>query len=127
KRRDDSTRSGVLTSPSRSGSSPSAARTSRILSANGSSCGVGAPPLFPFEVDIVPRRLPEAKAKRQIGRQHSPELAPTHHRDVLRCWNELPEPGHVEVQVLVIEMAEKPLLRQVLEMVQIHHVARARI
>ncbi len=37
--------------------------------------------------------------------------------------DQLPEPRDVEVQVLVVEVVEQPLLRQILEQVEVHHVA----
>src|SRR5215207_7962160 len=133
-----STRSGVLSSPSRPVSSPRAASMSRTLSANGTGSGGGASGSvrrvrsgrtrtgllsLPLVVDIVSRRLPQAEMERQGRRQHGSQLPPADHGDVLGGRDQLPKPGHVDIEVLVIEVPEQPVLRELFEVVQIKHVA----
>ncbi len=131
KRSEASTRSGVLSSPSRPGSSPSAARISRTLSANGS--GRASDGSRVARPSARSRRLhsrhsssgsPRGGARRrQLGRQRRRELAPADQRDVLGGGIQDLEPGHVEIQVLVIQVPEQPLLGQLLQLVEVHHIA----
>src|SRR5690242_18173139 len=99
-----STRSGVLTKPSRLGSSPSDTRIRRIRSANGSPAWAALDRTraasAAFILDIVARCLPEPEPQLEAGRNRGTELSPGHDGDVLRGGIDLLEPGHVHVQVL---------------------------
>src|SRR5688572_13333221 len=78
-------------------------------------------------IDIVPRRLPEPQAEGQGLRQGGPQLAPADQGDVLRGGNQVPEPLHVQVQVLVIEMPQQALLGDLLQLVQVEDIAGVRV
>src|SRR6187549_1924060 len=105
-----STRSGVLTRPSRSTSSPRPRIISRTWCAMGCTSGVAG------IVDIVAGGLPESDAQGQVGWQRRAQLAPDHDGDVLGRGIQLGEPRHVHVEVLVIEPAQHPILDEALEL-----------
>src|SRR3954447_22749447 len=122
-------------------SSPKAVRISPTFPANGSGSGpgrsgwvtsvrsgrTGTEPLVPLVVDIVSGCLPEAEAESKAVGQLRSQLAPADQRNVLRRGNQGLKPGDIEVQVPVVQVPEQQLLRQVAELVEIHHVARVRI
>src|SRR4051812_15056452 len=87
----------------------------------------GTAPLVPLVVDIVARSLPEAKAESEAVRQRRAQLAPADQRNVLRGGNQGLKPGNIEIQIFVVEVPEQPLLSQVAELVEIHHVAGVRM
>jgi squalene-hopene/tetraprenyl-beta-curcumene cyclase len=56
-----------------------------------------------------------------------PELAPADQGDVFGGRDQGLEPGHVEVEVLVVQMAEQAFLGQVPQPVEVHHVPGVRV
>src|SRR3954454_4973383 len=114
---------------------------SRTFPANGSGSGpgrsgwvtsvrsgrTGTVPLVPLIVDIVSGGLPEAEAESKAVGQLRSQLAPADQRNVLRGGNQGLKPGDIEIQVPMVQVLQQPLLRQVAELVEIHHVAGVRI
>src|SRR6476646_1808962 len=141
KRSDFSTRSGVLSRPSRSESSPRAVMISRTLVAKGSGSGpgrsgwvmsvrsgrAGTVPLGAFIVDIVSGCLPETEPENQSRRQCGVKLAPADHGNILRSGNQGLKPGHVEIEILVVQVPQQAVLRQIAQFVEVHDIAGVRI
>src|SRR5687767_10093626 len=112
-RRASSTRSGVRRSPWRSGSSPIASRmvrTSRRKSASDI-------------VHVVAGGFPEPDPRQAAPGNVGRELFPAEAGDVLGGGKLLPEPGHVEIQVAVIEHRKDALIGELLQNTDVNHVA----
>ena len=61
------------------------------------------------------------------GGQRPTQLPPADQGDVLGRRDQVPKPGDVEVQVLVVQVPEQPLLRELLQVVQVHDVPGPRV
>src|SRR5690242_10617248 len=124
------TRSGVLSSPSRSGSSPRRASWSRtrpayaVVGASSASwsdgcraglSGVTTAALLTGVLDIVVRGLPEHQSRELAGSDRRGELAPDGDDDVLRRRDHAAHELHVEVEVLVVDPVDDALLDEALE------------
>src|SRR6266545_3195363 len=138
---DASTRAGVCRSPSRFGSSPSCSSMSRTSVSKGIRAGVGSVcaswklcrladfissrPMWsgPVVVHVVTLGLPQPDAREARGPHRGLEHAPTHDRDVLGRGDQLAKPGHVDIQVLVVQVPDQALGHDLLQAVDVEHVA----
>src|SRR5690606_33679971 len=133
-----STRSGVLRSPARSGSSPSCRNCSRMRSwkdtsmppaGRSSRCSVPIPLMvsLPRVFDVVARRLPEHQAAELPLRDVGLQALPDRHHQVLRRGEDPLQPGNVQVEVEVIQVRDHRLLEDVAQCLQVDDVAGGRV
>src|SRR4051812_24597002 len=134
------TRSGVLTRPSRSGSSPSRVSwscTSAAYAVVGPSSaswsdgwraglsGATIATLLTGVLDIVVGRLPEHQPDEPPRADGRRELAPDGDDDVFRRRDHVAHELHVEIEVLVVDLVDDTLLDEALEDREVHHVPGA--
>src|SRR6266436_3382549 len=109
------TRCGVLSRPSRSGSSPSNSSSRRISFSNS---------LFTCVFDIVVFSLPQDQPGELAGPDLGIEYAPEREDDVLGCWNNALHEGHVEIEVLVVHDIDDLAFDDFLELGKVANIPR---
>src|SRR6266481_3174208 len=109
------TRCGVLSRPSRSGSSPSNSSSRRISFSNS---------LFTCVFDIVVFSLPQDQPGELAGPDLGIEYAPEREDDVLGCWNNSLHEGHVEIEVLVVHDIDDLAFDDFLELGKVADIPR---
>src|SRR5438270_3693824 len=112
------TRSGVLRSPSRSGSSPMSSSSRRTSSSNS---------LLSCVFDIVVFSLPQDESGEFTRLHLRSKYFPERDDDVLRCRNDTFHERNIEIEVLVIDDINDLALDDFLELRQVADVARFRI
>src|SRR6266853_5727460 len=101
------TRCGVLSRPSRSGSSPSNSSSRRISFSNSLSTCV---------FDIVVFSLPQHQPGELAGLDLGVEYVPESENDVLVCRNDALHERHVEIEILVVHDIDDLALDDLLEL-----------
>src|SRR5512142_2074418 len=116
------TRWGVFFSPSRPGSSPRWRSISSTSASNGAplSSGTSASRVLHH----IPLGLPEHQAYQPARRDRRGQPPPALYDDVLRGGIDPRELRHVEIEVPMVHPAEDVRLDQVLERLDVDHVAR---